>query len=91
MEAVSFVLRYRANNAGKSPRWDSYSKIRDIIERMVLNTTESLLPIISFSPKASEEDKKKHQEFIVAMKELGYEEKAARIVCEWFLRVRKSS
>lgn len=91
MEAVTFVLRYRADNAGKAPRWDAYAKIRDVIERMVLNTTESFLPIISFSPKASDDDKKKHHEFVAAMNKLGYDDKAARIVSEWYLRVRKTS
>lgn len=53
-------------------------------------STEDLLPVISFNPKASEEDKRKHQDFVKRMQERGYTEKQVKLLSEWFLRVRKS-
>lgn len=89
-EVVNFVLRARANNQGKNPRWNSYEKMRSVIEKKMFTHTEELLPVISFNAKASEEDKKKHEEFIARMVEKGYTPKQVRLLCEWYLRVRKS-
>lgn len=89
-EVVNFVLRARANNAGKNPTWMSYEKLRTVIEKKMFSNTEDLLPVISFNPKASQDDQKKHQEFVKRMIERGYTEKQVRLLCEWYLRVRKS-
>ncbi len=89
-EVVNFVLRARANNQGKNPKWNSYEKMRGVIEKKMFTNTEELLPVISFNAKASEEDKKKHEEFIARMVEKGYTRKQVRLLCEWYLRVRKS-
>ncbi|KTC64586.1 serine protein kinase (plasmid) [Legionella adelaidensis] len=89
-EVVNFVLRARANNAGKNPRWNTYEKLKTVIEKKMFTNTEDLLPVISFNAKASEEDKKKHEEFISRMVEKGYTPKQVRLLCEWYLRVRKS-
>ena len=89
-EVVNFVLRARANNQGKNPKWNSYEKMRAVIEKKMFTNTEELLPVISFNAKASEEDKKKHEEFISRMEEKGYTRKQVRLLCEWYLRVRKS-
>jgi serine protein kinase len=89
-EVVNFVLRARANHAGKNPSWVSYEKLRTVIEKKMFSNTEELLPVISFNPKASKEDQKKHQDFVRRMVERGYTEKQVRLLCEWYLRVRKS-
>jgi serine protein kinase len=89
-EVVNFVLRARANNQGKNPKWNSYEKMRGVIEKKMFTNTEELLPVISFNAKASEDDKKKHEEFISRMVEKGYTRKQVRLLCEWYLRVRKS-
>jgi serine protein kinase len=47
--------------------------------------------VISFNAKASAEDKNKHQSFVDRMVSKGYTEKQVRLLCEWYLRVRKSS
>jgi hypothetical protein len=60
-EIVNFVLRARANNAGKNPSWTSYEKLRTVIEKKMFSNTEELLPVISFNAKASAEDAKKHE------------------------------
>lgn len=89
-EVVNFVLRARANNQGKNPKWNSYEKLRSVIEKKMFTNTEDLLPVISFNVKASEEDKKKHEEFIARMVEKGYTAKQVRLLSDWYLRVRKS-
>jgi len=89
-EVVNFVLRARANNHGKNPRWNSYEKLKAVIEKKMFTNTEDLLPVISFNAKASEEEKKKHAEFIARMEDKGYTAKQVRLLCEWYLRVRKS-
>jgi len=89
-EIVNFVLRARAQNGGKNPTWTSYEKLREVIERKMFSNTEELLPVISFNAKASSEDRKKHESFVARMVEKGYTEKQVRLLCEWYLRVRKS-
>jgi serine protein kinase len=89
-EIVNFVLRARANNNGKNPPWNSYEKLRTVIEKKMFSNTEDLLPVISFNAKASADDKKKHQDFVARMVERGYTEKQVRLLSEWYLRVRKS-
>ncbi len=90
-EVVNFVLRARANNEGNNPKWVSYEKLRTVIEKKMFSNTEELLPVISFSTKGSEEDEKKHADFVSRMVGKGYTEKQVRLLCEWYLRVRKSS
>jgi serine protein kinase len=90
-EIVNFVLRARASNEGKNPKWTSYEKLRDVIEKKMFSSTEDLLPVISFNAKASADDQQKHQEFVIRMVEKGYTEKQVRLLSEWYLRVRKAS
>lgn len=89
-EVVNFVLRARANNQGRNPSWLSYEKLRSVIEKKMFSNTEDLLPVISFNPKASQEDQNKHKQFVERMVERGYTEKQVRLLAEWYLRVRKS-
>jgi serine protein kinase len=90
-EIVNFVLRARAQNNGKNPAWTSYEKFRTVIEKKMFSNTEELLPVISFNAKASADDANKHKEFVERMMEKGYTAKQVRLLCEWYLRVRKSS
>jgi serine protein kinase len=89
-EIVNFVLRARANNAGKNPSWQSYEKLRSVIEKKMFSNTEDLLPVISFNPKSSSDEQKKHDDFVARMAARGYTDKQVRLLAEWFLRVRKS-
>jgi serine protein kinase len=90
-EIVNFGLRARATNGGKNPAWTSYEKFRTVIEKKMFSNTEELLPVISFNAKASAEDAHKHADFVARMVEKGYTAKQVRLLCEWYLRVRKSS
>jgi serine protein kinase len=89
-EIVNFVLRARANNNGRNPSWQSYEKLRSVIEKKMFSNTEDLLPVISFNPKSSSDEQKKHDDFVARMVARGYTEKQVRLLAEWFLRVRKS-
>ncbi len=90
-EVVNYVLRARANNQGKNPVWTSYEKLRAVIEKKMFSNTEELLPVISFNAKASADEAKKHDDFVARMAAKGYTHKQVRLLCEWYLRVRKSS
>ena len=90
-EIVNFVLRARANNQGQNPSWTSYEKLRLVIEKKMFSNTEELLPVISFNAKASAEEARKHEDFVTRMVDKGYTPKQVRLLCEWYLRVRKSS
>src|SRR6201999_4639846 len=90
-EIVKFALRARANNAGKNPAWTSYEKIRTVIEKKMFSNTEELLPVISFNAKASADEARKHEDFVNRMVQREYTAKQVRLLCEWYLRVRKSS
>ena len=57
----------------------------------MFSNTEDLLPVISFNAKASANEQKKHRDFVDRMIDKGYTEKQVRLLCEWYLRVRKSS
>jgi len=89
-DVVQFYLRYRAKN-GVSPRWDAYEKIKNVIEKRIFSKTEDLIPVISFSSKASRDEEKKHSEFIDRMHAKGYTFKQIKLLTEWYLRVRKSN
>lgn len=89
-EVVNFVLRARSNHEGKNPSWLSYEKMRAVIEKKMFSNTEDLLPVISFNAKGSNEDQRKHADFVKRMVEYGYTEKQVRLLSEWYIRVRKS-
>jgi serine protein kinase len=89
-EVVNFVLRARATNNGSNPAWNSYEKLRLVIEKNMFSSTEDLLPVISFGAKSSQEDQKKHEDFVARLTQRGYTEKQVRLLSEWYLRVRKS-
>ena len=88
-DVTMFVVRYRANHEGKMPLWNEFEKMRQVIEKKVIATTDEILPVISFSPKRSDDDKKKHDQFVTKMKERGYTERQTRYLCEWFMRTKR--
>ena len=89
-EVVNFVLRARAQHNGNNPSWQSYEKLKGVIEHKMFANTEELLPVISFNAKASSSDARKHEDFVNRMQARGYTEKQVRLLSEWYLRVRKS-
>ncbi|TFH10338.1 MAG: PrkA family serine protein kinase [Candidatus Thorarchaeota archaeon] len=90
-EVVGFVLRASRNNGGQNPSWTSYEKLRSVIEKKMFANTEDLLPVISFSKKASNDEEEKHANFVQRMMEKGYTERQVRLLVEWYMRYRKNS
>jgi len=90
-EVVNFVLRAVATNGGKQPDWTSYQKLCEVIQKKMFANTEELLPVISFSKKASSDEEDKHDDFVSRMMDKGYTEKQVRRVVEWFLRFSKNN
>jgi len=90
-DITNFVIRYKSDHGGQLPKWDSFAKMRDVIEKKVLASTDEILPVISFAPKRSEQDQKKHEQFVGKMAARGYTERQTRFLCEWFMRSRKAS
>lgn len=88
-DVVGYVIRYQANNGGKSPDWTSYRKLREVIEKKMFANTEDLLPVISFSKKASKDEDEKHNNFVNRMMEKGYTRKQVRLAVEWYMRYKK--
>lgn len=90
-EIVNFVIRAKAKNKGKNPKWTSYEKLREVIEKKMFASTEELLPIISFTAKGNKDDQKKHNDFVKRMEDKGYTDRQVRRLVEWYMRVQKSS
>lgn len=88
-EVVQYVLRAKANNQGQTPKWTSYEKLREVIEKKMFANTEELLPVISFNKKSTKEEQKKHDDFVNRMVDKGYTPKQVRLLVEWFMRYRK--
>ncbi len=89
-EVVKFSLRARAANAGKNPRWTSYEKLRNVIEKRMFSQVEDLLPVISFDSKKDSDTEKKHQDFVERMVDRGYTPRQVRRLVEWYMRVNKA-
>ncbi|WP_181700502.1 PrkA family serine protein kinase [Chthonobacter albigriseus] len=89
-EVVKFALRWRATNGGKNPSWNSYEKIREVIERRMFSQVEELLPVISFGSKKDSETEKKHDDFVQRMTARGYTERQVRRLVEWYMRVKQA-
>ncbi|MBI2030690.1 PrkA family serine protein kinase [Candidatus Kaiserbacteria bacterium] len=90
-EIVKYCLRMRAKNDGRNPKWDSYEKMRDVIEKRMFSNAEDLLPVISFGVKKDAETQKKHNEFVRRMLERGYTERQVQRLVEWWMTKKHSS
>jgi len=90
-EVVNFVLRSRARNKGKNPAWNTYQKMRDVIEKKMFASTEELLPVISFETKKEKKDQKKHDDFVSRMESNGYTKRQIKRVVDFYMRYSKSN
>jgi serine protein kinase len=89
-DIVKFVLRYRAKHKGNNPSWLSYNKMKEVIEKNLLDKTEDILPQISFELPEGSEEAKKNDDFMKRMLEKGYTQKQARRCVEWHTHYSKS-
>jgi serine protein kinase len=90
-DIVHYVLRHRAKNEGKIPAWNSYEKIKVVIEKKMFAATAEIMPIVSFSPKGSSEEQKKHDNFVARMRTKGYTDRQIKTVVDYWVNHRKSS
>lgn len=90
-EVVNFVLRVQAKNNGKYPRWNSYEKIKQVIEAKMSASLDELLPVISFEKKKDTKIQKDHESFVQRMVAIGYTSRQVRRVVEWFGKAKKSN
>ena len=57
----------------------------------MFSKTDELLPIISFGGQGNSDVKKKHEQFIARMLDLGYTSRQAQRAVEWHMRWAKSN
>lgn len=88
-EVVNFCLHYKSDN-GNYPKWTSYAKLKEVIEKSMFNKTEDLLPVISFHGHKNSDNAKKHKGFIDRMLQKGYTEKQIQLLSEWYIRAKRS-
>lgn len=90
-DIVHYMLRYRANNKGQTPRWQEYEKIKIVIEKKMFSATADIMPIVSFAPKGSSDEQKKHDEFLNRMRTKGYTDRQIKVMVDWWINNRKAS
>ena len=90
-DIVHYVLRYRAKNEGKMPKWNAYEKIKIVIEKKMFTATTEIMPIVSFNPKGSSEEQKKHDDFVDRMRTKGYTDRQIRTLVDWWMANRKTA
>ncbi|WP_310619977.1 PrkA family serine protein kinase [Flexibacterium corallicola] len=89
-EVVKFVLRARAENSGRNPDWQTYKKLRRVIEKRMFGQIEDLLPVISFGSKKDRDSDAKHHEFVERMMARGYTRRQVQRLVEWYMRINKA-
>lgn len=90
-DIVHYVLRHRSRNEGKMPAWNEYEKIKVVIEKKMFAATEEIMPIVSFNPKGSSDEQKKHEDFVNRMRTKGYTDRQIRTLVDWWVNNRKAS
>ena len=90
-EIVNFVLRARASNGGKNPAWTSYEKLRDgDREEDVLEHRGSAAGHLVQRQGLRRRRRRSTRTSSTRMVAKGYTDKQVRLLCEWYLRVRKT-
>lgn len=90
-EIVHYVLRYRARNEGRSPRWNEYEKIKVVLEKRMFSATENIMPVVAFGPKQDKETEEKHSQFLQRMMANGYTEQQVKLLVAWWSSNKKSN
>jgi serine protein kinase len=90
-EIVNYVLRYKAKNEGRAPRWNEYEKIKVVLEKRMFSATENIMPVVSFGQKQDKETAEKHGAFLERMKASGYTENQVKILVSWWSANKKAS
>jgi serine protein kinase len=83
-DVVRFVTKYQRDNEGRMPDWTTYKKFAEAIQSKIFSSTKELMPLISFGPKGSTEDEKKHADFVDRMVARGYPRQALPQIVQWY-------
>ena len=78
-EIVNFVLRATRQQQRQEPVVDELREAAHVIEKKMFSNTEDLLPVICFNAKASEEEQKKHEDFVDSHGRQGLHAKAGAL------------
>lgn len=89
-EIVNFVLRYKAKNESRAPRWNEYEKIKVVLEKRMFSATENIMPVVSFGQKQDKETAEKHSQFLQRMLDKGYTEQQCKILVSWWAANKKN-
>lgn len=89
-DVVSYSWRMQAQNGGEPIKWNTYEKMKKVIESRMFSNTEELLPVITFGAKASKEEKDKHDDFLSRMVDRGYTPRQVQLGIEWQQRYNKT-
>jgi serine protein kinase len=90
-DIVTYVLRFKSRNAGASPAWTEYEKIRVVLEKRMFSATENIMPVISFGPKHDRELEDKHNAFITRMLDKGYTELQVKQLVAWWSNNKRAA
>lgn len=88
-DIVHYILRYKAQHNGEIPPWNSYEKIKLVIEKKMFTATSEIMPIVSFSPKGTSEEQKKHNDFVARMCKNGYTDSQVKLIVDWWMSNRQ--
>lgn len=89
-EVVRYALRYGKNHDGRNPCWKEYEPMKKVLEKKMFENVDEMLPVISFTKKATKEAEDKHKAFVDRMLAKGWTLKQVRKLVEWHLRTKKS-
>ena len=90
-EIVNYVLRYKAKNESRSPKWNEYEKIKVVLEKRMFSATENIMPVVSFGKKQDKETAEKHDNFLQRMIDSGYTEAQVKILVAWWSSQKKAA
>lgn len=88
-DIVHYILRYKAQNNGALPPWNAYERIKTVIEKKMFAATSEIMPVISFSPKGSSDEQKKHDDFVSRMRSKGYTDSQVKLIVDWWMSNRR--
>lgn len=89
-QTVRFALQYQAKHGGEMPAWNSYYKIREVLEKSMFNQVQDLIPVLSVAGKGTSDQKQKHKTFVSEMKKKGYTARQVQILQDWFIKQQQS-
>lgn len=89
-ETVGFIMRVQIKEK-KMPRWDSYEKMKQVIEARLASSFDDLLPVIAFDTKKDDKVQKDHDSFVSRMLDQGYTLRQVKRAVDFYIRAKKNA